>query len=190
MFSYGLLGFGATSLLCGIAPSIEFLIVARILQGAAGAFVVPGSLSIITASFHGEERGRAFGIWAGASAATTILGPFVGGLLVNSISWRAAFLVNLPVLVVAYLATIRYVPESRDPDATGHFDWLGSIVIVLAVGGLAFGTIRGQQRGWTEPVVVTSLVWARSPRSRSRSSCCIARTRWFRRDCFARGTSP
>ncbi|HEY6566333.1 MAG TPA: MFS transporter [Actinomycetota bacterium] len=158
MFSYGLLGFGATSLLCGIAPSIEFLIVARVLQGAAGAFVVPGSLSIITASFHGEERGRAFGIWAGASAATTILGPFVGGLLVNSISWRAAFLVNLPVLVIAYLATMRYVPESRDPDASGRFDWLGSIVIVLAVGGLAFGTIRGQQRGWTEPVVVVSLV--------------------------------
>ena len=158
MFSLGLLGFGATSLLCGIAPSMEFLIVARVLQGAAGAFVVPGSLSIITASFEGEERGRAFGVWAGASAATTILGPFVGGLLVNTISWRMAFLINLPLLAVAYLATVRYVPESRDPDATGHFDWLGSAVIVLAVGGLAFGTIRGQQQGWGEPVARISLV--------------------------------
>ena len=158
VFSLGLLGFGATSLLCGIAPNIEFLILARVLQGAAGAFVVPGSLSIITASFHGEERGRAFGIWAGASAATSILGPFVGGVLVNSISWRAAFLINLPLLVIAYLATVKYVPESKDPDATGHFDWLGSIVIVLAVGGLAFGTIRGQQRGWGDPVALTSLL--------------------------------
>ena len=157
VFSLGLLGFGATSLLCGIAPNIEFLILARVLQGAAGAFVVPGSLSIITASFHGEERGRAFGIWAGASAATSILGPFVGGVLVNSISWRAAFLINLPLLAIAYIATVRYVPESKDPDATGHFDWLGSIVIVLAVGGLAFGTIRGQQRGWGDPVALTSL---------------------------------
>ncbi len=94
----------------------------------------------------------------GASAATTILGPFVGGLLVNTISWRMAFLVNLPLLAVAYLATSRYVPESRDPDASGHFDWLGSFVIVLAVGGLAFGTIRGQQQGWGEPIAIGSLV--------------------------------
>ncbi|MGH2539771.1 MAG: MFS transporter, partial [Actinomycetota bacterium] len=158
MFSLGLLGFGATSLLCGVAPSMEFLIAARVLQGAAGALVVPGSLAIITASFEGEERGRAFGVWAGASAATTILGPFIGGMLVNTISWRMAFLVNLPLLVIAYLATIRAVPESRDPDATGHFDWLGSVVIVLAVGGLAFGTIRGEQQGWGEPVAVGSLV--------------------------------
>jgi EmrB/QacA subfamily drug resistance transporter len=158
MFSLGLLGFAATSLLCGVAPTIEILIVARVLQGAAGALVVPGSLSIITASFEGEERGRAFGVWAGASSATTILGPFVGGLLVNTISWRMAFLVNLPLLVIAYLATVRCVPESRDPDASRDFDWLSSIVVVLAVGGLAFGTIRGQQQGWTEPVAVGSLV--------------------------------
>jgi EmrB/QacA subfamily drug resistance transporter len=158
MFSLGLLGFAATSLLCGVAPSMEFLIVARVLQGAAGALVVPGSLAIITASFEGEERGRAFGVWAGASAATTILGPFVGGLLVNTISWRMAFLINLPLLAIAYVATIRAVPESRDPNASGHFDWLGSAVIVLAVGGLAFGTIRGEQQGWGEPVAVGSLV--------------------------------
>ena len=158
MFSFGLIGFAVTSLLCGIAPSIELLIVGRVLQGAAGALVVPGSLSIITASFEGEERGRAFGVWAGASAATTILGPFVGGVLVNTISWRMAFLVNLPLLAIAYVATIRYVPESHDPNASGHFDWLGSVVIVLAVGGLAFGTIRGQQQGWSEPVAIGSLM--------------------------------
>lgn len=157
MFAFGLIGFAATSLLCGVAPTMEFLIVARILQGAAGALVVPGSLSIITATFSGEERGRAFGVWAGASAATTIVGPLLGGLLVNTISWRAAFLINLPFLVIALIATLRAVPESRDEDATGRFDWIGSVVIVLAVGGLAFGTIRGQQVGWTEAVVLASL---------------------------------
>ncbi|MGH2694385.1 MAG: MFS transporter [Actinomycetota bacterium] len=157
MFAIGLGGFAATSLLCGIAPSMEFLIVSRVLQGAAGALLVPGSLAIITASFRGEEQGRAFGVWAGASAATTILGPFVGGLLVNTISWRAAFLINLPFLVIAYLATVRYVPESRDEEATGRFDWLGSFVVAVAVGGLSFGTIRGQQQGWDEPVALVSL---------------------------------
>jgi EmrB/QacA subfamily drug resistance transporter len=148
MFGIGLAGFGVTSLLCGIAPNMELLILFRILQGAAGALVVPGSLSIITASFEGEQQGRAFGIWAGASAATTILGPFIGGVLVNSISWRMAFFINLPFLILAYYATVRYVPESRDEESTGQFDWLGSAVIALAVGGLAFGTIRGQQTEW------------------------------------------
>ena len=158
MFAIGLVGFAGTSLLCGLAPTMEFLIVSRILQGAAGALLVPGSLAIITASFHGEEQGRAFGLWAGASAATTILGPFVGGLLVNTVSWRAAFLINLPFLVVSYLATLRHVPESRDEEATGRFDILGSFVVALAVGGLAFGTIRGQQHGWTEADSLISLI--------------------------------
>jgi EmrB/QacA subfamily drug resistance transporter len=147
MFGLGLLGFLATSLLCGLAPNIELLILFRILQGATGALVVPGSLSIITASFEGEQQGRAFGLWAGASAATTILGPFVGGVLVNSISWRAVFFLNLPLLLVAWYAT-RWIPETRDEEASGRFDWLGSVVIALAVGGLAFGTIRGQQTDW------------------------------------------
>ena len=157
VFAVGLAGFGVTSLLCGIAPNAEVLILSRILQGATGALVVPGSLSIITASFEGEEQGRAFGLWAGASAATTILGPLVGGIMVNTISWRAAFLINVPLLLVAYYATVRHVPESRDEDASRHFDWLGSAVVALAVAGLAFGTIRGQQQDWKEPVAFVSL---------------------------------
>ncbi|MGH2691559.1 MAG: MFS transporter [Actinomycetota bacterium] len=147
MFTIGLAGFLATSVLCGFAPNMELLILFRILQGAAGALVVPGSLAIITASFEGEQQGRAFGLWAGASAATTILGPFVGGVLVNSISWRAAFFINVPFLLISLLA-MRKVPESRDEESTGRFDWLGSVVVALAVGGLAFGTIRGQQTDW------------------------------------------
>jgi EmrB/QacA subfamily drug resistance transporter len=148
MFAVGLVGFGVTSLMCGVAPSIELLIAFRVLQGAAGALLVPGSLAIITASFEGEEQGRAFGLWAGASAGTTILGPFVGGILVDSISWRAAFFINLPLVVLALYATVRHVPESRDESASGQFDWLGASVIFLAVGGLSFGTIIGQQQNW------------------------------------------
>ncbi|TMK87033.1 MAG: MFS transporter [Actinobacteria bacterium] len=148
MFTVGLIGFGATSLLCGLAPSIELLIAFRVLQGAAGALLVPGSLAIITATFEGEEQGRAFGLWAGASAATTILGPFVGGLLVETVSWRAAFFINLPLIAVALYATVAHVAESRDEEASGQFDWLGAGVIFLAVGGLSFGAIIGQQQNW------------------------------------------
>ncbi len=156
MFALGLGGFLVTSLLCGIAPNMQLLIAFRILQGATGALVVPGSLSIITASFEGEQQGRAFGLWAGASAATTILGPFVGGVLVNSISWRAAFFINVPFLLVALYA-MRHVPESRDEESSGRFDWVGSAVMAIAVGGLAFGTIRGQQTNWQGTEAFVSL---------------------------------
>src|SRR5438552_6720492 len=122
MFAVGLAGFGITSLLCGFAPNIILLIVFRVLQGATGALLVPGSLAIITATFEGEEQGRAFGVWAGASAATTILGPFVGGILVDGISWRAAFFLNLPLIAVAAYGTLTFVAESRGEDAPGHVD--------------------------------------------------------------------
>ena len=156
-YTIGLLGFGVMSLACGLAPNLELLILFRILQGAAGALLVPGSLSIITATFAGEDQGRAFGLWAGASAATTILGPVVGGALVDSISWRMAFLINLPLVVFALYATARYVPESRDEAASKHFDWIGATVIALAVGGLAFGTIRGQQKNWHGSAALVAL---------------------------------
>ncbi len=152
MFLYGLIGFGVTSVLCGLAPNMELLVLFRILQGTAGALLVPGSLALITANFSGEEQGRAFGTWAGASGATTILGPVVGGLLVDTVSWRAAFLINVPLVAVAAWATIRHVPESRDDKATADFDWLGAGLVALAVGGLAFGTIYGQQREWKDPI--------------------------------------
>ena len=148
-FAIGLVGFGATSLLCAVAPSIILLIVFRVLQGAAGALLVPGSLAIITSSFAGEEQGRAFGVWASASAFTTILGPFVGGLLVETISWRAAFFLNLPLVVVALYATFGHIVETRDEGASGRFDWLGALVVFLAVGGLSFGVIIGQQQEWS-----------------------------------------
>jgi EmrB/QacA subfamily drug resistance transporter len=151
-FLLGLLGFGATSVLCGMAPTMELLVLFRILQGAAGALLVPGSLALLTANFSGEEQGRAFGTWAGASGATTILGPVLGGLLVDTISWRAAFFINVPLVAIAAWATWKNVPESRDERATPTFDWIGASIVALAVGGLAFGTIYGQQRDWRDPI--------------------------------------
>jgi EmrB/QacA subfamily drug resistance transporter len=152
MFVLGLIGFGITSVLCGLAPNMELLILFRVLQGAAGALLVPGSLALITANFSGEEQGRAFGVWAGASGATTILGPLLGGVLVDTLSWRAAFFINVPLIAVAVWAAVRHVPESRDDNASAHFDWLGAAVVAVAVGGLSFGAIYGQQREWRDPI--------------------------------------
>src|SRR2546426_7830250 len=146
MFILGLIGFGATSVLCGLAPNMELLVLFRIFQGGAGALLVPGSLALITANFEGEAQGRAFGVWAGASGATTILGPVVGGFLVDSISWRAAFLINVPLILVALWATYVHVPESRDEEATGVFDWIGSIIVAVSGGWLCFGVIYGHLR--------------------------------------------
>ncbi|HEX2235325.1 MAG TPA: MFS transporter [Actinomycetota bacterium] len=158
LFVVGLVGFGATSALCGLAPNMETLVVARLLQGAAGAVLVPGSLALITATFEGPEQGRAFGIWAGASAATTIAGPIAGGALVAYVSWRAAFLVNLPLVVGALWATVVHVAESRDQEATGRFDWWGAFLVAVAVGGLTLGPIRGQAEQWQDPIAYASLV--------------------------------
>jgi EmrB/QacA subfamily drug resistance transporter len=157
LFVIGLVGFGVTSVLCGVAPNMEFLVVSRILQGAAGAVLVPGSLALLTAAFTGEAEGRAFGVWAAASSATTILGPFIGGILVDTLSWRAAFLVNVPLVVIALWATLRFVPESRNERASGRFDWLGAAVVAVAVGGLSFGAIYGQERDWRDPIAYVAL---------------------------------
>jgi len=150
LFVIGLAGFGASSVLCGLAPSMELLIGGRIVQGVFGALLVPTSLAIITATFEGPERGRAFGIWAAASSATTVLGPPVGGFLVDTLGWRIAFLMNVPLVAIAVFIAVRWVAESRNDDAAARFDWIGAVAVALAVGGLAFGAIRGQQQNWTD----------------------------------------
>lgn len=155
VFGIGLIGFALTSLLCGVAPSMELLIVARLLQGVSGALLVPGALALIGASFAPSEQGRAFGIWSSASAAMTIIGPTVGGVLVDGAGWRWAFLLNLPLLAVALVALHRIALADSRLEGNARFDWLdfdwlGAAVIGLAVGGLAFGAIRGQERNWQD----------------------------------------
>jgi EmrB/QacA subfamily drug resistance transporter len=157
VFAIGLAGFGLTSTLCGLAPSLEVLVLARLLQGAAGALLVPGSIAIITALFEGPARSRAFGIWAAATSATSPIGTLVGGTLVDSAGWRVAFLINVPIVAVALYATLRHMPETHAEGARRSFDWLGSLVAILAVGGLAFGVIRGQDKRWQDPMAFVAL---------------------------------
>jgi EmrB/QacA subfamily drug resistance transporter len=152
MYAIGLTGFAATSVLCGLAPTLEWLVVFRLFQGATGALLIPGSLSLITHAFDGRDLARAFGIWASATSALTLLGPIVGGTMVDTVGWRFAFLVNVPFIAAALFATLRHVAESRDTEATGRFDWLGAFVAALAIGGLSFGLIRGEQQQWSDPV--------------------------------------
>ena len=156
VFMLGLAGFGVTSAMCGLAPSVETLVLLRVLQGVAGAFLIPGSLALITAGFDGALRGRAIGIWAGAATGTSLLGPALGGVLVDTISWRTVFLINVPIVAVALYSAWRHLPESATRPPAG-FDWVGAIVVGVAVGGLAFGTVYGQQREWRDPVAYALL---------------------------------
>lgn len=157
IFAIGLALFGITSALCGLAPTMELLIIFRLAQGAAGALLIPGSLSIITASFEGAERGRAFGVWASVTSALTTVAPLLGGVLVDDFSWRIAFLLNVPLVLLGLYAVIRHVPESKDEGRTGGLDWLGSGVIALAVGGISFGLVRGQEREWNDSLAFAAL---------------------------------
>ncbi len=157
IFAIGLVGFGISSLLCGIAPNLELIVLFRVLQGASGALLVPGSLSIITATFEGAARSKAFGTWAASTSGLALFGQPLGGLLVDSLSWRAAFLINVPLVVIALWATIRHMQESRDADADRKFDWLGALAGAIAIGGLAFGATRGQQRDWQDGLAWASL---------------------------------
>src|SRR6476469_10498052 len=117
IFVIGLLGFGFTSILCAVAPTDEFLIAARALQGITGALLVPGSLAIVASTFEGAARGKAVGTWTAWTGIATVLGPAGGGALVEALSWRAVFWVNLPLIAVTVALTMHSVRESRDPDA-------------------------------------------------------------------------
>lgn len=152
MFIIGLAGFGVASVACGLAPTMEILILARLVQGLFGAILVPTSLALINAAFDGPQRGWAFGVWASATSALTILGPPVGGFLVDTVGWQVAFFLNVPLCAIGVAVAVGRMTESRNPDASGRFDWLGAVVVALAVGGLAYGAIRGQERQWTDPV--------------------------------------
>jgi len=157
MFALGVAGFGATSILSGLAPTLEWLVVFRVLQGVAGALLLPGSLALITATFTGEAQGRAFGVWSSATAGLAILGPFVGGLLVDTVSWRAVFLINVPLVLLTLWMTRRFVRESRDAAAAKGFDVPGTLLTALAVGGFVVGIISGQQRQWHNPAAYVAL---------------------------------
>ncbi|HEX7058421.1 MAG TPA: MFS transporter [Solirubrobacterales bacterium] len=155
MFVFGLVGFGATSLLCAVAPSVEFLVGARALQGITGALLVPGSLAIVAATFEGAARGKAVGTWTAWTGIATVFGPAGGGALIEALSWRAIFWVNLPLIVVTVALTMHSVRESRDPDASRGIDWAGIGLSAAGLGGPVFALIEQPTHGWGDP-----LVWA------------------------------
>ncbi|SDM77656.1 drug resistance transporter, EmrB/QacA subfamily [Geodermatophilus siccatus] len=147
VFVVGVVWFAGASLLCGLAPDVRTLIAARALQGVGGALLTPGSLAIISASFHGSDRAAAVGAWSGLGGVAGAIGPFLGGWLVEW-SWRAVFLVNLPLAVVIVAVAARHVPESRDPEATQRLDWAGTGLVAAGLGCLTYGlTAAGEPGG-------------------------------------------
>jgi EmrB/QacA subfamily drug resistance transporter len=155
MYVGGLVAFAATSALCALAPTVEFLIAARALQGVAGALLVPGSLAIVAATFEGEARGKAVGTWTAWTGIATVFGPAGGGALIGITSWRAIFWLNLPLIAGTVWLCLRAVEESRDPDAYRGVDRLGIVLSAAGLGGPVFALIEQPAHGWGDP-----LVWA------------------------------
>ncbi len=160
IFSLGVLVFAAASMICGLAQNPEQLIAARAVQGIGGAMLVPGSLSIISAAFSEEDRGKAIGTWSGFSGITAALGPVLGGFLIQTVSWRAAFFINVPLAAVVLFLVARHVPESRDPDAA-RLDFPGATLATLGLGGIVFGLIQSSETGFGNlPVILGLLIGA------------------------------
>jgi EmrB/QacA subfamily drug resistance transporter len=149
IFLAGVIVFSLASAWCGLAPDVNQLIIAQSIKGIGGAMLVPGSLAIISATFSQTERGRAIGTWSGFTAITTALGPLLGGWLVENISWRAVFFVNVPIAVAALALTLWHVPESRDEEAANErLDWGGALLATLGIGGLVFGLTESSRLGF------------------------------------------
>jgi EmrB/QacA subfamily drug resistance transporter len=158
VFMVGVAWFAVASLVCAIAPNIDFLIAARVLQGIGGALLTPGSLAILEASFVPAERGRVIGAWSGLGGVATAIGPPLGGFLISAVSWRLIFLINAPIALAVIYISLRHVPESRDPDARGVIDVTGSALTVLALVGISYGLIEGTAIGWSSVLVRSALV--------------------------------
>jgi EmrB/QacA subfamily drug resistance transporter len=151
----GLIVFTTGWMLCGLAPTLFLLDVARGIQGVGGALLVPSSLAILTASFDPSERGRAIGLWASLSGIGAAIGPLAGGLIVDTISWRGIFFLNLPIAVFVFLVALPKVPESRDEQAVRQIDFPGATIAAVFLAGLTFALIEGSTLGWTSPAVLT-----------------------------------
>ena len=144
-FLAGLVGFSVASAACGFAPNPSVLIAARAVQGAGAALLVPGSLALISASFHPDDRGRAIGAWSGLAGVAGAIGPFVGGWLIDAVSWRLIFFINLPLAAACFVITSRYVPESLDEDDRGvRPDFAGAVAASLGLAAMAYGLIERQ----------------------------------------------
>ena len=157
VFAAGAALFALASGACALAPDVEWLIVGRAVQGVGAAFLVPGSLALLGACIPAPRRGRAIGRWSAVSAGATGIGPLLGGWLVQEVSWRAIFWLNLPLAAVTLYITLRHVPETRDPGAR-RLDLPGTALVTLGLGGLVFGLLEAPRFGLTHPLIVTALL--------------------------------
>ena len=157
VFLIGVGIFAVASIACGLASNIQQLVIARSVQGVGAAFLVPGSLSLISASFDEKSRGQAIGTWSGFTAITTAIGPVLGGWLIEHASWRWVFFINIPLAAAVIAISLWRVPESRNADA-GHVDWLGALVATVGLGGVVYGFIESTSLGWHQPLVYGSLI--------------------------------
>jgi len=157
ILQWGLIGFGAASLLCAVAPTSTFLIIARGLQGIAGAFLVPSSLALIIDAFEGPAQSKAIGSWTAWTGISFIIGPLLGGLLVDHSSWRLIFAINvLPIMLVLWLLT--KLPHDHKRQAGAKVDTLGAVMAVTGLGASVFALIEQPHRGWGSPVIFSSLI--------------------------------
>ncbi|WP_279583007.1 MFS transporter [Fodinicola feengrottensis] len=156
VFLIGVVWFTLSSMLCGIAPSVPLLIAGRALQGIGAALLTPGSLSLIQSSFVPEERAKAIGAWAGLGGVAGAIGPFIGGYLVDTWSWRFAFYLNVPLAALVIFATLRWVPESRadevEPGAGGRFDVGGALLGAIGLGGVTYALVEAPGQAGTVAV--------------------------------------
>jgi EmrB/QacA subfamily drug resistance transporter len=158
MFLLGVLGFAVASAGCGFSSNIESLLVWRSVQGIAAAFLVPGSLAIISSSFDEKSRGKAIGTWAGFTTITTAFGPVLGGWLIEHASWHWIFFLNIPLAALVLIISFWHVPESRSSDP-GSADWLGASIATFGLAGLVYGFLESAILGWRHPRVVGTLMF-------------------------------
>ncbi len=158
LFLLGIVGFGITSILCSAAPDGTTLIVARGLQGALGAVLTPAGLAVIATTFSGEARGAAIGSWTAWTGIAFVIGPLVGGWLVTNASWRWVFLINVPFAIVTAALVAYAVPPRATGNERARVDVLGGVLCVLGLGGPVFALIEEPQRGWSDPLILVSLV--------------------------------
>jgi EmrB/QacA subfamily drug resistance transporter len=157
VFVLGVWLFTASSLLCALAPTAEWLVFARLVQGVGGALLTPGSLALIEAGFRPGDRSRAIGAWSGLGGVAAALGPLLGGWLVEAVSWRAIFLINLPIGAFVAWAATRHVPESRDPQASGPLDLRGAVLTALGLAGTTYALIEAPEQGATAAVLTCGI---------------------------------
>jgi EmrB/QacA subfamily drug resistance transporter len=156
VFAVGVAGFGLTSLFCAIAPSVEVLVAARILQGAFGALLVPSTLAIIVATFPESERGAAIGTWTAWSGISTVIGPLLGGALIDGASWRWIFLINIPLVILVLVLTARAIPHTASRQPGAKVDFLGAVLCAAGLGGVVFALVEQSHLGWSDPAVAAA----------------------------------